>query len=1173
MPSSPIITLSKDTLKIDATATVTINFVDSWVNVLPNQLTSPDGKFTNLRSDDEGRTWTASFSPNENVTTTNSVITLDAAVNGGATSSAFTVDTVAPGATIFMDDINLTTGEQTTIHVNFSEKVTGVGSNMISAPNGQLSAFTTSDGGTSWAATFTPNAGVNSSSNTISYSFYGVTDLAGNVISSQKTSTTGFDSNGYYAIDTTGPAPGPTATIVVDETTLGVDKTAGVTITFSEHVRDFGNEDVTVGSGSLSTLKSDDEGKTWHGTLTPGDGVETSGNLVKVDLSALSGASSTRPGTGFAESNAYRVDTKLPTATIVMDDDAIKLNETSKVTITFSEAVTDLSSEDFEVEGGTLSNPMHDEGVTSQWTATFTPTENYQGSGKYITLDYSGVKDYAGNAGVGSVKSNAFAVDTVAPTAKLKMADSMLTTGEKTTVTVTFSEKVKGMGDGAVIAAVGSLSTFESSDDGLTWSATFTPPANHKSVENLLMFSTNGITDLAGNTISNINEHIGYYSIDTTLPLPVPTAKVVVDQTSLSLNRTAGVTITFSEAVRNFDNTDVTVAGGTLSQLKSDDEGVTWKGTLTAKPGLQSVGGKVSVDLAGVTGAVSGNAGTGHADSNPFWIDTKAPTATVVVADDLLTEGETSLVTISFSEYVTNFEATDLKAENGTLGKLSSSDEGRTWTTTFTPSTGVKDSSNVILLNMQGVSDHAGNPGAGVVQSNNYAVNTAPPVVVVPPPVPPVTVDGVAIKTDSVTAADGSKIQLITVPTVASGRVDKDGAAALADIPLVKNSDGKALLSVGVPVGFGLTASGSTTAKGAGDSLAHLIAEIKAHTVIGSQSQDSMTGGGTGFLGALDASTPLLVQTIVLDAPVNTNMAKQALLISAMAAEAGGTKTALVIDALRLPDGATIELQNVDFAAIVGNVTVRGGDGKQIIFGDSGSQNIMLGADDDILHGGAGNDIIGSAGGNDQIFGDEGDDIVFGGEGDDYIDGGTGTDIVQLMGASRDDYSFRVADGKLVMTHLDGGLDGTDVVSNVEILRFTGGAADVDVAFRDTDVASLVRMYDTVFGRNPDEAGLNFWIGSSEAGMSLHDIALAMVSSAEAQVRYQGMDDADFIAALYLQGLDRTGTAQESAFWIDVLESGAGSRADALLGFADSAEKIALVGLMDTSIVTAIATA
>jgi hypothetical protein len=64
------------------------------------------------------------------------------------------------------------------------------------------------------------------------------------------------------------------------------------------------------------------------------------------------------------------------------------------------------------------------------------------------------------------------------------------------------------------------------------------------------------------------------------------------------------------------------------------------------------------------------------------------------------------------------------------------------------------------------------------------------------------------------------------------------------------------------------------------------------------------------------------------------------------------------------------------------------------------------------------------------------------------------------------------------------------------------------------------------------------------------------------------MSNTQFVEYLYKAGLDRQGRAEEVAAWASQLDSGAINRADALLGFADSAEKIALVGVMSTSIET-----
>jgi hypothetical protein len=89
--------------------------------------------------------------------------------------------------------------------------------------------------------------------------------------------------------------------------------------------------------------------------------------------------------------------------------------------------------------------------------------------------------------------------------------------------------------------------------------------------------------------------------------------------------------------------------------------------------------------------------------------------------------GETAVVTFTFSEPVTGFSSSDLSAANGTLGNVSSSDGGITWTATFTPDPGITDWTNVITLDNTGVVDLAGNAGAGTTNSNNYAIITARP--------------------------------------------------------------------------------------------------------------------------------------------------------------------------------------------------------------------------------------------------------------------------------------------------------------------------------------------------------------------------------------------------------------------------------------------------------------
>ncbi|WP_010109370.1 Ig-like domain-containing protein, partial [Verminephrobacter aporrectodeae] len=123
------------------------------------------------------------------------------------------------------------------------------------------------------------------------------------------------------------------------------------------------------------------------------------------------------------------------------------------------------------------------------------------------------------------------------------------------------------------------------------------------------------------------------------------------------------------------------------------------------------------------------NAGTGSAISSNYSVDTVRPTATITLADNALTAGETTTVTFRFSETVNGFTRDDIELSdaNGTMGPLTANTDGRTWTATFTPTANVNDASNTIRVNLTGVTNAAGNAGTGTASSDNYTVNTQRP--------------------------------------------------------------------------------------------------------------------------------------------------------------------------------------------------------------------------------------------------------------------------------------------------------------------------------------------------------------------------------------------------------------------------------------------------------------
>ncbi|MCH7417544.1 Ig-like domain-containing protein, partial [Pseudomonas mosselii] len=767
VPPTATITLSDTALKVGETATVTITFSEVVTGFTNADLTVANGTLSAVSSSDGGKTWTATFTPTNNLTNASNVITLnnagvtDLAGNAGAgtTSSAnYSIDTVRPTATIVVTDSNLTIGETSLVTITFSEAVTGFTNADLTVANGTLSAVSSSDGGITWTATFTPTSAITDATNLITLDNTGVTDLAGNAGS-------GTTNSNNYAIDTVRPS----ATIVVADSSLRIGETSLVTITFSEAVTGFTNADLNVANGTLSAVSSSDGGITWTATFTPTSAITDATNVITLDNTGVTDLAG-NAGSGTTNSNNYAIDTVRPSATIVVADSSLRIGETSLVTITFSEAVTGFTNADLNVANGTLSAvSSSDGGIT--WTATFTPTSAITDATNVITLDNTGVTDLAGNAGSGTTNSNNYAIDTVRPSATIVVADSSLRIGETSLVTITFSEAVTGFTNADLNVANGTLSAVSSSDGGITWTATFTPTSAITDATNVITLDNTGVTDAAGNAGAGTTDS-NNFAIDTQRP----TATIAVADSNLAIGQTSLVTITFSEAVTGFSNADLSVANGTLSAVSSSDGGITWTATFTPTSAITDATNVITLDNTGVTDA-AGNAGAGTTDSNNYAIDTQRPTATIVLADSNLTVGETTTVTITFSEAVSGFTLADLTAPNGTLSGLSSSDGGITWTATFTPTVNVQDTTNVITLNNTGVADLAGNAGAGTTSSANYTVSTLQPTATV------------VVSNPALRVGDTSQVTF-TFSEAVTGFTNADLTVANGTLSAVSSSDG-----------------------------------------------------------------------------------------------------------------------------------------------------------------------------------------------------------------------------------------------------------------------------------------------------------------------------------------------------------------------------------------------
>ena len=625
--------------------------------------------------------------------------------DGGTVNTAYAP---TPSATIVVANAAQHIGSTSQVTITFNLAVTGFTNADLTVSNGTLSSVISNDGGLTWTATFTPDASVTSASNHIVLDNTGVTGVSNGLAGS------GTSTSNNYAVDTVRP----TATVAVASPGLNLGGSSVVNITFSEAVTGFSLADMTASNGTLSSLTTSDNIH-WTATFTPTAGVTSGTNVITLD-NTLYTDTSTNVGTGTTTSNNYTIDTVRPTASVVIANPALNIGGTSLVTITFSEAVSGFTNADLSVANGTLSAvSSNDGGIT--WTATLTPTSNVTDATNLITLNNTGVNDLAGNVGTGTTDSNNYAIDTQRPTATLVVTDSALGIGQTSLVTITFSEAVTGFTNADLTIANGTLSAVSSNDGGITWTATLTPVNGVTHANNVITLDNTGVTDLAGNAGSGTTDS-NNYAVDSQRP----TATIVLADTALVAGETSLVTITFSEAVTGFTNSDLNVPNGTLTAVSSADGGVTWTATFTPTAGIKDTTNLITLNNTGIAD-LAGNVGTGTTNSVNFTVDTVRPTATIVVADNALNIGETSLVTITFSEAVSGFTNADLTIANGTLTTVSSSDGGVTWTATFTPTSNVTDATNLITLDNSGVQNGSGNTGSGSTDSNNYAIDTQRP--------------------------------------------------------------------------------------------------------------------------------------------------------------------------------------------------------------------------------------------------------------------------------------------------------------------------------------------------------------------------------------------------------------------------------------------------------------
>ncbi|MEE9167618.1 MAG: Ig-like domain-containing protein [Candidatus Neomarinimicrobiota bacterium] len=385
-------------------------------------------------------------------------------------------------------------------------------------------------------------------------------------------------------------------------------------------------------------------------------------------------------------------------------------------------AVTPTSS---EVKAGTGSS-----GATAVKSGSFALTANTEGSASITGLASETAYDVyvvaeddetTPNLQSSPTKLDVTTADVTAPTiSSFSPTDDATGVAVDVSPIITFSENVDAETENITIKKTSDNTAFETIDvtsTMVTGTGTTTITINPSGTfagetEYYVLIDATSFDDPSGNSYAGISSTTDWNF--TTADIAGPTLSISSSASSPTNTSPIPITVTFSESVTGFVASDVTIGNGTPSNFAGS--GATY--TFDVSP---SADGTVTIDIA--ANVAQDAAGNGNTVATQFSITYDGTSPTVSLSSSVSSPTNTSPVpiTVTFSENVTGFVASDVTIGNGTPSNFAGS--GTTYTFDVSPST---DGTVTVDIAADVAQDAAGNGNTAATQLSIIYDGTAP---------------------------------------------------------------------------------------------------------------------------------------------------------------------------------------------------------------------------------------------------------------------------------------------------------------------------------------------------------------------------------------------------------------------------------------------------------------